>query len=57
MNNNSSVRMAHEYSASREAFERLPKIMCTEVAIQVSERYNAIYGAEDLLHSPILLSL
>ena len=57
MNNNSSVRMAHEYSASREAFERLTKIMCTEVSIPASERYNAIYGEEDLHHSLTLLSM
>lgn len=53
---NSSLRMAHEYRASREAFERLTQIMCTEVSIPVSDRYNAIYGEEDLHHSLTLLS-
>jgi hypothetical protein len=48
---NSSLRMAHEYRASREAFERLAQIMCTEVSIPVSERYNALYGEKDLHHS------
>ena len=54
---NSSLRMAHEYRASREAFERLTQIMCTEVSIPVSDRYNALYGEEDLHHSLILLSI
>ena len=49
--------MAHEYAASREAFERLTQIMCTEVSIPVSERYNALYGEEDLHHSLTLLSI
>ena len=53
---NSSLRMAHEYAASREAFERLTQIMCTEVSIPVSDRYNALYGEEDLHHSLTLLS-
>jgi hypothetical protein len=48
--------MAHEYAASREAFERLTQIMCTEVSIPVSDRYNALYGEEDLHHSLTLLS-
>jgi hypothetical protein len=53
---NSVLRMAHEYAASREAFERLTQIMCTEVSIPVSDRYNALYGEEDLHHSLTLLS-
>ena len=53
---NSVLRMTHEYAASREAFERLTQIMCTEVSIPVSDRYNAIYGEEDLHHSLTLLS-
>jgi hypothetical protein len=48
--------MTHEYAASREAFERLTQIMCTEVSIPVSDRYNALYGEEDLHHSLTLLS-
>jgi len=57
MRSNSSARMAHEYAASREAFERLTQIMCTEVSIPVSDRYNALYGEEDLHHSITLLSI
>jgi hypothetical protein len=53
---NSSLRMAHEYRASREAFERLTQVMCTEVSIPVSDRYNALYGEEDLHRSLTLLS-
>jgi len=53
---NSVLRMTHEYAASREAFERLTQIMCTEVSIPVSDRYNALYGEEDLHHSLTLLS-
>jgi hypothetical protein len=53
---NSSLRMAHEYAASREAFERLTQIMCTEMSIPVSEGHNALYGEEDLHHSLTLLS-
>jgi hypothetical protein len=49
--------MAHEYRASREAFERLTQIMCTEVSIPVSDRHNALYGEEDLHHSLTLLSI
>jgi hypothetical protein len=54
---NSLLRMAHEYRASREAFERLTQIMCTEVSMPVSERYNALYGEKDLHHSLTLLSI
>jgi hypothetical protein len=49
--------MAHEYAASREAFERLTRMMCTEVSMPVSDRYNALYGEEDLHHSLTLLSI
>jgi hypothetical protein len=31
--------------------------MCTEVSIPVSDRYNALYGEEDLHHSLTLLSV
>jgi hypothetical protein len=54
---NSFLRMAHEHAASREAFERLTQIMCTEVSIPVSDRYNALYGEEDLHRSLTLLSI
>jgi hypothetical protein len=53
---NSVLRMTHEYAASGEAFERLTQIMCTEVSIPVSDRYNALYGEDDLHHSLTLLS-
>lgn len=49
--------MAHEYDASREAFERLTRIMCTEVSIPVSDRYNSVYDETDLHHSLALLSI
>src|SRR5207249_1685001 len=39
------------------SFERLTQIMCTEVSIPVSERYNATYGEEDLHHSLTLLCM
>ena len=48
---NSFLRMAHEHDTSNEAFERLTQIMCTEVSIPVSDRYNALYGEKDLHHS------
>lgn len=54
---NSSVRMAHEHDASKEAFERLTQIMCTELSIPVSDRYNALYGERDLHHSLTLLCI
>jgi len=53
----SSVRMAHEYSASKEAFQKATQIMCREVSIPVSERYNAKYAETDLHHSLIALSM
>ena len=56
MNSNSSARMTHEYAASKEAFERLTQIMCTEVSIPVSDRYNSVYEEEDLHHLLILLA-
>ena len=48
MIHNSSVRMAHEYGASREAFEKATQIMCTQVSIPVSDRYNSLYDEKDL---------
>jgi Transposase DDE domain len=54
---NSVLRMTHEYAASEEAFEKLTQIMCTEVSIPVSERYNALSGEEDLHHSLTLLAI
>lgn len=49
--------MTQRYVAAKEAFERLTQIMCTGVSIPVSDRYNAIYGEEDLHHSLIALSI
>src|SRR3972149_5648151 len=54
---NSSLRMAHEYSASKEAFDKATLIMCSEVSIPVSHRYNARYGAKDLHHALMSLSI
>jgi hypothetical protein len=57
MNTTSSVRMAHEYSASMESFERMTQIMRTEVSIQCSTRCNSIYDENDLHHALIALSI
>lgn len=54
---NSSVRMAHEYSVSKEAFDKATQIMCTKVSIPVSDRYNSLYGWRDLHHALIVLSI
>jgi hypothetical protein len=54
---NSSLRMAHEYAASEEAFQKATQIMCREVSIPVSDRYNAKYGETDLHNSLIALSM
>jgi len=55
--NNSSLRMAHKYGASKEAFDKATQIMCTEVSIPVSHRYNARHGEKDLHHSLMALSI
>ena len=57
MIHNSSVRMAHEYGASREAFEKATQIMCTQVSIPVSGRYNSLYDEKDLHHALMALSI
>ncbi len=54
---NSSDRMAHEYGASREAYEKATQIMCTEVSIPVSDRYNSLYDERDLQHALMALSI
>src|SRR5689334_228972 len=54
---NSSARMAHEYDASREAFEKATQIMCTKVSIPVSDGDNSLYDETDLHHSLIELSI
>src|SRR5712691_3690765 len=54
---NSSVRMAHEYGASREAFEKATQIMSTRVSIPVSSGNNSLYDEIDLHHSLIELSI
>jgi len=49
--------MAHEYVASREAYERTTQIMSSKVSIPVSERYNATYGAKDIHHALTALAV
>jgi hypothetical protein len=49
--------MTQQSIAVKEAFQRLTQLMCTHVSIPVSDRYNAIYGEEDLHHSLTLLSI
>ncbi len=57
MINNSSLRMAHEYVASKEAYERTTQIMSSKVSIPTSGRYNAKYGGRDLHHALTALSI
>lgn len=57
MISNSSLRMAHEYVASREAYERTTQIMLGKVSIPVSDRYNAKYDGKDLHHALTALSI
>jgi seryl-tRNA(Sec) selenium transferase len=57
MRNNSSLRMAHEYAASKEAYESTTQIMSSKVSIPVSDRYNAKYGEKDLHHALTALSI
>ena len=40
--------MAHEYDATREAYEKATQIMCTEVSIPASKRYNSLYDEKDI---------
>lgn len=54
---NSVVKMAHKYAASKEAFEKATQIMCTEVSIPCSGRYNSLYDEEDLHRSLTMLSI
>jgi hypothetical protein len=49
--------MTQRYVAAKEAFQRLTQLMCTKVSIPVSDRYNAVYGEEDLHHALALLSI
>ena len=49
--------MAHKYGASKEAFDKVTQIMCTEVSIPVSHRYNARLGENDLHHALMALSI
>jgi hypothetical protein len=49
--------MAHEYAASKEAYERTTQIMSSKVSIPVSDRYNAKYGEKDLHHALTALSI
>jgi hypothetical protein len=57
MISNSSLRMAHEYAASREAYEKATQIMSSRVSIPTSDRYNAKYGGKDLHHALTALSI
>ena len=49
--------MAHEYSVSKEAFDKATQIMCSEVSLPVSHRYNARHGEKDLHHALMSLSI
>ena len=57
MISNSSLRMAHEYAASREAYEKATQIMSTQVSIPTSSRYNAKYDRKDLHHALTALAV
>ena len=57
MKHTSSVRMAHEYCASKESFEKVTQIMRTEVSIHCSTRYNHTYDDEDIHHALIAMSM
>ncbi len=57
MISNSSLRMAHEYVASKEAYERTIQIMSSKVSIPTSDRYNSKYGEKDLHHALTALSI
>lgn len=48
--------MAHEYAASKKAYEKATQIMCSEVSIPVSARSNSVYDETDLQHSLMALS-
>ena len=54
---NSSLRMAHEYIVSKEAYEKTTQIMLGKVSIPTSDRYNAKYDGKDLHLSLISLSI
>lgn len=49
--------MAHEYVASRAAYERTNQIMSSKVSIPTSGRYNAKYGEKDLHRALTALSI
>lgn len=57
MNSLESVRMAQRLIAAEEAFQKATQIMSTQVSTPVSDRYNALYGREDLHRSLIALSI
>ena len=54
---NSSLRMAHEYIVSKEAYEKTTQIMLGKVSIPTSDSYNAKYDGKDLLHALTTLSI
>jgi hypothetical protein len=49
--------MTHEYAASKEAYEKATQIMCTQVSIPVSDRYNSLSDERDLHHALMALSI
>ena len=57
MNSLESVRMAQRLVAAEEAFQKATRIMSTQVSIPVSNRYNALYGREDLHRALMALSI
>src|SRR5438128_2285255 len=57
MISNLSLRMAHEYGASKEAYERTTQIMSSKVSIPTSDRYNAKYDGKNLHHALTVLSI
>ena len=57
MNSLESARMAQRLVAAEEAFQKATQIMSTRVSIPVSDRYNALYGREDLHRSLMALSI
>ena len=57
MNSLESARMAQRLVAAEEAFQKATQIMSTRVSMPVSDRYNALYGREDLHHSLMALSI
>jgi putative transposase len=49
--------MAHEYVASKEAYEKTAQIMSSRVSIPTSDRCNAKYDGKDLHHALTALAI